>query len=445
MPRGGGGSGFGGFGLTGLNRIAYGKGSYLYDESGKAYLDASGGPAVFCLGHAHPEVNAAITRQLGNIAYAYRYLFSSSALEGLTAQVLRSSGHIYKDIVYSCSGSEAVESGLKVALQYFAARGLIKKRRFIARRRSWHGDSLGALSVSGFAARRQSFEGALLDVGFVSAANSYRPPEGCEPDGLVDFLARELEQAILTEGAEHVAAFIFEPIVGAAGGVVPAPPGYAAAIAAVCRRHDVLLIADEVMCGCGRSGTWRALEHDQVDADIMCIAKGLAGGYIPLAATLVSEHISHPILSEHGAYQTGHTFSGHTAACAAGLAVQQIIERDRLLDRVRNTGAALQQALRDSLARFQEVGDVRGRGFFIGIELVTNRSTRAPFPQARGLSYQIAQRAFADGLICYPCSGNVDGQAGDTIIVAPPYNAKDTELEEIVVKLTRAIAGVLSN
>lgn len=442
MPRGGVGSGFG---LTELSRITHGKGSYLYDESGKAYLDGSGGPAVFCLGHAHPEVNAAITRQLQSIAYAYRYLFTSSALEGLTALIRRLAGNVYKDVLYSSSGSEAVESALKVALQYFAARGLMKKRRFISRRRSWHGDSLGALSVSGFAARRQSFEGGLLDVCFVSAANSYRPPVGCEPPLLVDFLAQELEQAILREGPENIAAFIFEPIVGAAGGVVPAPPGYAAAIAAVCRKYDVVVIADEVMCGSGRSGTWRALEHDQVDADIMSVAKGLAGGYIPLSATLVSERISQPILSEHGAYQTGHTFSGHTAACAAGLAVQQIIERDRLLDRVRDAGAALQGALRASLSRFDEVGDVRGRGFFIGIELVKERSTRAPFPRARALSYDIGQRAFADGLICYPCSGNVDGEAGDTLIVAPPYNAKDVELEEIVVKLTRAVGGALSS
>jgi adenosylmethionine-8-amino-7-oxononanoate aminotransferase len=441
VPRGGGGSGFG---LTDLSRITHGKGSYLYDESGKAYLDGSGGPAIFCLGHAHPEVNAAITRQLEKVAYAYRYLFSSSALEDLTALLLRLAGHVYKDILYNCSGSETIESALKVALQYFAARGLVNKRRFISRRRSWHGDSLGALSVSGFEARRQSFEGSLLDVCFVSAANTYRPPEGCEPDALVAFLAQELEQAILNRGPENIAAFIFEPIVGAAGGVVPAPPGYAAAIAAVCRKYDVLLIADEVMCGCGRTGTWGALEHDQVAADIMCIGKGLAGGYIPLGATLISERISQPILNEHGAYRTGHTFSGHTAACAAGLAVQQIIERDRLMDRVRDTGSALQRTVRESLTHFEEVGDVRGRGFFIGIELVQNRASRSPFPQTRGLSYDIAQRAFADGLICYPCSGNVDGKAGDTIIVAPPYNAKDVELEEIVVKLARAIGSALS-
>ena len=442
MTRGGGGSGFG---LQNLSRITHGKGSYLYDESGKAYLDGSGGPAVFCLGHAHPEVNAAINTQLQKIAYAYRYLFSSSALEDLTTLILRRSGNVYKDILYNCSGSEAMESALKVALQHFVARGLNKKTRFISRHRSWHGDSLGALSVSGFAARRRWFEGALSNVRFVSAANTYRLPEGCEPRLLVDFLAKELEQAILSEGPENVAAFIFEPVVGAAGGVVPAPPGYAAAIAAVCRRHDVLTIADEVMCGVGRTGTWRALEHDQVVADIMSIAKGLAAGYIPLSATLVSEHVAQPILTEHGAYQTGHTFSGHTAACAAGLAVQQIIERDRLLDRVRDSGAELQRTLRQSLVRFEEVGDVRGRGFFIGIELVKDRATRAPFPATRGLSYDIAQRAFANGLICYPCAGNVDGVAGDTIIVAPPYNAKDVELEEIVVKLAQAIGEALSS
>jgi adenosylmethionine-8-amino-7-oxononanoate aminotransferase len=433
-----------GFGLGDLPRIAHGKGSYLYDENGKAYLDGSGGPAVFCLGHAHPEVNAAISTQLESIAYAYRYLFTSAALESLTQTTLRLSGGIFRDVLYSADGSEAVESALKVALQYFAARGLMKKRRFIGRRRSWHGNTLGALSVSGFAARRRAFEGSLLDAIFVSAANAYRPPPGCGADSLVPYLAAELEQAILDAGPDTVAAFIFEPIVGAAGGVVPAPPGYAAAVTAVCRKYDVLVIADEVMCGVGRSGTWRALEHDGVAPDIMTVAKGLAGGYIPLGATLVAARVAEPIVSEHGAYLTGHTFSGHTAACAAGLAVQRIIERDRLLERVRRAGAVLQDGVRRSLAGFEEVGDVRGRGFFIGIELVRDRASRAPFPAERGLSFDIGQRAFADGLICYPCSGNVDGVAGDTVILAPPYNATDAELEEIIGKLARAVGGALA-
>lgn len=433
-----------GFGLGDLPRISHGKGSYLYDQAGKAYLDGSGGPAVFCLGHAHPEVNSAISAQLESIAYAYRYLFTSSAVESLTETVLRLSGGGFKDVLFSADGSEAVESALKVALQHFAARGLMKKRRFIARHRSWHGNTLGALSVSGFAARRRAFEGSLLDVIFVSAANVYRPPRGCRPDALVEYLAAELEQSILDAGPETVAAFIFEPIVGAAGGVVPAPPGYAAAVTAVCRKYDVLVIADEVMCGAGRSGTWRALEHDGAVPDLMTVAKGLAGGYIPLGATLVAADVSRPILSEHGAYMTGHTFSGHTAACAAGLAVQRIIEREHLLERVRRVGGAFQESVRRSLARFDEVGDVRGRGFFIGIELVRDPATRAPFAAERGLSFDIGQRAFADGLICYPCAGNVDGARGDTIILAPPYNASDAELEEITVKLTRAVEGALA-
>ncbi|HME40817.1 MAG TPA: aminotransferase class III-fold pyridoxal phosphate-dependent enzyme, partial [Steroidobacteraceae bacterium] len=255
----------------------------------------------------------------------------------------------------------------------------------------------------------------------------------------------ELERAILSAGPDRVAAFIFEPIVGAAGGVVPAPDGYAKAVQAVCRKHDVLVIADEVMCGSGRSGTWRALENDGVVPDIMCVAKGLAGGYIPLAATLVTPRVAVPIHSEHGAYMTGHTFTGHTAACAAALAVQHIVERDRLLDRVRGTGARFKEALRQALSGFDEVGDVRGRGFFIGIELVRDRKTKTPFPAERALSFDIGARAFADGLICYPCAGNVDGAAGDTIIIAPPYNALDGELEEIVAKLARAVGGALSD
>ena len=434
-----------GFGIGKLPRIVRGRGSYLFDAAGKRYLDGSGGPAVFCLGHAHPEVNAAIRQQLDEIAYAYRYLFTSSALEGLTDMVLRLCGGNFQDIVYSGSGSEAVESAMKIALQHFAAQGLGSKRRFISRQRSWHGNTLGALSISGFAQRRRAFEGSLLEVSFVSAANAYRRPDGVSEEGLAAHLAAELERTILSLGAQNVAAFVFEPIVGAAGGVVPAPEGYAQAIQTVCRKHGVLLIADEVMCGAGRSGTWRALQYDGVVPDIMCVAKGLAGGYIPLAATLVTARVAAPIHAEHGAYMTGHTFTGHTAACAAGLAVQQIVERDRLLDRVRDVGGALQASIRQTLSKFDEVGDVRGRGFFIGVELVRDRDTKLPFPAERSLSFDIGARAFADGLICYPCSGNVDGSAGDTLIIAPPYNASDAELEVIVAKLAVAVDAALSS
>ena len=432
-----------GFGIDRLPRIVRGQGSYVFDASGKRYLDGSGGPAAFSLGHGHPEINAAISGQLSAFAHGYRYLFTTDALEQLSQVVRECCGGHFRDVIFCSSGSEAVEGALKTALQYYAARGLMGKRRFIGRRRSWHGNTLGALSVSDFQERRTAFEGSLLDVAFVSAANTYRLPADVSAAELTEYLARELDQTIQRLGPETVAAFIFEPIVGAAGGVVPAPPNYCRAVQEVCRKHDVVMIADEVMCGAGRSGVWRALEHDGVVPDIMCIAKGLAGGYIPLGATLMTPQIAAPILEQHGAYQTGHTFTGHTAACAAGLAVQRVIARDQLMERVRIRGTHLQNEIRRSLAAIEEIGDVRGRGYFIGIELVQDRGRKTPFPHERRLSLDVAARCFDDGLVCYPCSGNVDGTNGDTVIIAPPYNASDAELEELVAKFARGVRRAL--
>jgi len=433
-----------GWGMQALPRIVRGAGSYVYDADGRQYLDGSGGPAAFSIGHGNREVNAAIAAQLDKVACGYRYLFTSEALEELTSLLLARCGPQFAHIVYSSSGSEAVESALKVALQYWEARGLLAKKRFIARERSYHGNTLGALSVSGFLERRRPFEGSLLDVSFVSAANPYRPLRGLAGAELVAALAEELDARLRALGPETVAAFIFEPVVGAAGGAVPAPPGYAKAIRAVCDRHQVLVIADEVMCGAGRCGTWRALEHDGVVPDIMAVGKGLAGGYIPLAATILRKELGDMILSAQGAILTGHTYSGHTAACAAGLAVQRMIERESLISRVRVRGETLRRELQGALRRFDEVGDVRGRGFLIGIELVRDRATKQPFPRERALSQSIGGRAFEDGLIIYPCAGHVGGVMGDTIIVAPPYNAGEAELAELIEKLTGAIGRALS-
>lgn len=436
--------GWGVWGMGGLPRIARGEGSYLFDTEGRRYLDGSGGPAAFSIGHGNREVNAAISEQLEKVACGYRYLFTSEPLEELTRLLLRLCGADFGNIVYSGSGSEAVESALKVALQYWDARGAPKKRRFIARERSYHGNTLGALSVSGFLERRRPFEGGLLEVSFVTAANAYRPLRGLAGAALTAALAEELDARIRELGAQNVAAFIFEPVVGAAGGAVPAPSGYAQAVRAVCDRHEVLIIADEVMSGAGRCGTWRALEHDGVVPDIMAIGKGLAGGYIPLAATLLRKEIGETIVSRQGAILTGHTYSGHTTACAAGLAVQRIIERESLVERVRVRGEALRRELRDALRRFEEVGDVRGRGYLIGIELVRDRATREPFPAQRLLSQSVGRSAFEDGLIVYPCAGNVGGVSGDTIIVAPPFNASEAELSELIEKLASAISRTLA-
>ncbi len=432
------------YGVDRLPKIAYARGSYLFDVDGKRYLDGSGGPAVYCLGHAHPEVNEALAEQNAKIAHAYRYLFSSDACDELTDIITDRTGGNFSKIVFVSSGSEAVESCLKIALQYHAARGEMSRRRFISRRRSWHGNTLGALSVSDFKVRRDSFEGSLLDVSFVSSANAYRPPEGVSADQLVPHLAAELEAEILRVGPENVAAFIFEPVVGAAGGVVPAPVGYAKAIEAVCRRHGVLIIGDEVMCGSGRVGTWRALEHDGLVPDIMSIAKGLGGGYVPLGGALFSDHVHETLVGAHGGAQTGHTFTGHTAACAAAVAVQKIVKRDNLLEHVLARGARLQQELRAGLADVPEVGDIRGRGYFIGMEIVADPATKVPFAANLKVHADIGRRAFDAGLICYPCTGNVGGVAGDTVIIAPPYNASEDELGEIVSTLTRSVKDAVA-
>lgn len=432
------------FGVDQLPRIAYGKGSYVYDVTGKRYLDGSGGPAVYAIGHAHEEVNEAVRAQMEKIAHAYRYTFTSDAADELQQIVFERTCNIFDRIIFVSSGSEAVESALKMALQYWAAVGKMSKRRFIARRRSWHGNTLGALSVSDFKSRRDSFEGSLLDASFVSAANEYRPAGGVPLDRLVQHLADELEAEILKIGADRIAAFIFEPVVGAAGGVVPAPAGYAKAMQEVCRRHDILMISDEVMCGSGRVGTWRALEHDGVAPDIMTIAKGLAAGYVPLGATLYSPKITEAIQAAHGGPQSGHTFTGHTAACAAGVAVQKLITREKLVERVAARGETLKEELRQALSDIPEVGDVRGRGFFIGVELVENPETKEPFPAERKLHAKIGELAFERGLIVYPCTGNVDGVRGDTVIVAPPYNASEDELGEIVGTLSGAIRDAVA-
>ena len=429
-------------GSRGLPKVSHGAGIYVYDSAGKRYLDASGGPAVYCLGHGHPEVTAAIVRQLERIAHGYRYTFTSDPLEQLRELIVRASG--LDAMVFVSGGSEAVESALKVALQYHSARGETGRRRFIARRRSWHGNTLGALGVSDFLDRRAPFEGALVDASFVSQVSMYRPPAGVAPEALGAHAAAELEAEILRVGPGRVAAFIFEPVVGAAGGALLPPPGYAQRVREICSRNGVLLIADEVMCGSGRTGTWRALEQDGVVPDIMAVAKGLAGGYLPLGATVYSRAIAAVLEAADGGPLTGHTFSGHTAACAAGVAVQTIIGRDGLLERVRTAGTEFQRTLRAALARYDAVGDVRGRGFLVGVELVADRATRAPFAAERALAETIGQCAFEDGLICYATGGNVDGIEGDTILLAPPYIASDAELEEITARFVQAVGRGLA-
>lgn len=430
--------------VAALPKVMWAKGCYLHDADGKQYIDGSGGPAVYCIGHGNEEVNAAITDQLSRIAHGYRYNFSTDALEELTEIIANKCGGALKHMVYVAGGSEAVESCLKLALQYQTAIGQKSRRRFIARERSWHGNSLGALGVSGFLERRAVFEGAFIDAVRISPANTYRPITGATAETAGEACAKELEDTILRAGADTIAAFIFEPVVGAAGGCVPAPDGYAKRVREICTRHGVLMIADEVMCGAGRSGTWRALEKDGVEPDIMSVAKGLAAGYLPLGAAIYSNTVSDAITKAHGAPMTGHTFTGHTACCAAGVAVQKIVTREKLVERVAANEATLKAMIADSLRGVEAVGDIRGRGYFIATELVADRNTKKPFDASRKLFMHIRQQAMANGLICYPVGGNVDGVNGDVIILAPPYNATDSELGEMVDKMATSIKQVLA-
>ena len=423
-----------------LPKVAWAKGSYLTDVSGKQYIDGSGGPAVYCIGHANTEVNDAIKAQLDRIAHGYRYNFTTDALEELTDIIRKLCGGTLNCMIYVTGGSEAVESCLKLALQYHAARGEMSRRRFIARNRSWHGNTLGALSVSGFLERTRAFEGSLLDVSRLSPANDYRPIGS--PNG--EACAQELEDEILRLGADKVAAFIFEPVVGAAGGCVPAPAGYAKLIRDICTKYDVLMIADEVMCGAGRCGTWRALEADGVEPDIMSVAKGLAGGYMPLGVAIYNDRVAEPIMRVHGAPMTGHTFTGHTASCAAGVAVQKIVIRENLLAKVRANEPRLRSMIAEALTGVEAVGDIRGRGHFIATELVADSKTKKPFDASHKLFMHIRQRALENGLICYPVGGNVDGVNGDVVILAPPYNSTDAELTEMVDKMAMSIKQVLA-
>lgn len=426
-----------------LPRVVRAKGAYLWDAEGRQYIDGSGGPAVYCIGHANAEVNQAICDQLQAIAHGYRYNFTTDALEELTEIVRDRCGGSLREMVFVTGGSEAVESCLKIALQYQTAIGQKSRRVFISRERSWHGNTLGALGLSGFAERTVAYEGAFMPSVKISPANAYRPVAGATAETAGAAAAAELEAAILRVGPDKVAGFVFEPVVGAAGGCVPAPPGYAQTVREICSRHGVLMIADEVMSGAGRCGSWRALAHDGVEPDIMAIAKGLAGGYQPLGAAVCTTQVWEAIRAKDGAFGTGHTFTGHTAACAAGVAVQKIVAREGLVARVAANGPRLKGWLAEALSGVEAVGDIRGRGHFIALELVADRDTKAPFPAERKLFMKIRAQAMANGLICYPVGGNVDGVNGDIVIFAPPYNCTDDELTEIVDKGARSVRQVL--
>lgn len=422
-----------------------GEGVYLFAEDGRRVIDASGGAAVSCLGHQHPRVIAAMAKQASTLAYAHTAFFSSEPAEALAETLV---GHEPGGLAYAyfvSGGSEAIEASIKLARQYFIERGESQRQHFIARRQSYHGNTLGALAAGGNAWRRAPYA-PLLSAAFSHVTPAFAYHEKREGESDVQFVARlaaELEAEFQRLGPDTVAAFLAEPVVGATAGAVMAPDGYFKAVREICDRHGALLILDEVMSGMGRTGTTHAWEQEGIAPDIQAIAKGLGGGYQPIGAMLASGEIIDTIRSGSGAFQHGHTYLAHPLACAAALAVQDVIREDNLLEQVKQRGKQLEQRLTERFGNHRHVGDIRGRGLFWAIELVADRATRTSFDPALKLNHKIKAEAFANGLGCYPGGGTVDGIRGDHVLLAPPYIASADEIDQIVDKLGTAVDNVL--
>jgi adenosylmethionine-8-amino-7-oxononanoate aminotransferase len=424
-----------------------GEGVWLIAEDGKRILDASGGAAVSCLGHQHPRVLEAMSRQASKLAYAHTGFFSSEPAEALAEHLVGDEPGGLAYAYFVSGGSEAIEAGIKLARQYFIERGEPQRRRFIARRQSYHGNTLGALAAGGNAWRREPYAPLLSDAfSHVTPAFAYHEKRDHESEAeFVARLAAELEAEFQRLGPDTVAAFMAEPVVGATGGCVPAPEGYFRAVRDICNRHGALLILDEVMCGMGRTGTRHAWEQEGVAPDIQAVAKGLGGGYQPIGAMLASGTIIDTIRQGSGAFQHGHTYLAHPMACAAALGVQQVISEEGLLDNVKALGAHLERRLTERFGNHRHVGDIRGRGLFQAIELVADRGTRTPFDPALKLHQRIKAAAFEDGLACYPMGGTVDGRIGDHVLLAPPYIATSENIDMIVDRLGHAVDGALKS
>ncbi|KAI0132012.1 exocyst complex protein exo70 [Xylariales sp. AK1849] len=432
--------------------ISSGSRSRLVFEDGHSIIDASGGAAVACLGHGDVRVRDAIITQLDKISYCATTFYTTAVCEELCRQLVGSTqGHMSRAYIV-CSGSEAMEAAMKLARQYFLEKPSAEpdRTRFIARHQSYHGTTLGSLSMGGHVGRRAKYEPMLLNnISRVSPCFPYRNQGEDESDeAYIAKLAAELDNEFQRLGPQTVCAFVAEPVVGAALGCVASVPGYFKAMREVCSRYGALLILDEVMCGMGRTGTLHAWEQEGVVPDIQTLGKALGGGYQAIAAVLVNHKVVDVLLSGTGAFVHGHTYQGHPIACAAALEVQRIIKEENLIENVRQMGDLLSRRLTEKLSSHPNVGSIRGRGLFWGIEFVATKSTKEPFPVTANVAMEIAELGLSEpyGIAIYPGTGTVDGINGDHVIVSPPYNSAADEIEEIVtLTRTRTMAVGLTN
>ena len=421
-------------------RLSAAQGLWMTDSDGRRYLDAvSGGAGVSCLGHGNPQVQEAVRQQLDRVAYAHSSFFTSTPAEELADHLVAHAPEGITRAVFCSGGSEAVETALKLARQYWVAREEPGRDRIIARRQSYHGATLGALSVGGNLPRRELYQPYLFDTAFIDPCYAYRLKDTDETDAAYGLrAAAALEAEILRIGAHRVAAFIAEPVVGATLGCAPAVTGYLREIRRICDRHGVLLILDEIMCGAGRTGYQHACQEDGVSPDLLTMAKGLGGGFQPVGAVLVGDRVAQAITGSKALHH-GLTYMGHPVGCAAALAVQRILTGEGLIDRARTQGARLRALLAAQLGQHPHVGDIRGRGLFLGVEIVSDRASKTPFDPALTLHARIKAAAMECGLMVYPSGGTVDGVHGDHVLLAPAFTLSGDEAAEIVARLGRAL------
>jgi len=429
---------------TNLPKAVAGQGIYITDSEGRSYIDGSGGAAVSCLGHNHPEVLDAMKAQMGRISYAHTSFFTTDIAEQLAEQLVALAPEGLDYVYLVSGGSEAVEAALKMARQYYVEIGESRRRHIIARRQSYHGNTIGALATGGNAWRREQFKPILPETHHVSPCYAYRDMQACEaPETYAARLAAELEAKIVELGGDKVMAFVAEPVVGATLGAVGPVADYFKRIRKICDKYGILLILDEVMCGMGRIGTIFALEQEGIVPDLVTIAKGLGGGFQPIGAVLLSKKIYRAFTEGSGLFQHGHTYIGHPIAAAAASKVVEIIKRPEMMANVINMGDRLQAGLDAALGQSPYVGDIRGRGLFRGLEIVADKDTKQPFDPARKIHVKIKREAMQRGLICYPMGGTIDGKFGDHVLLAPPYIIQPDQIDMIVDRLAAAINAAI--
>lgn len=415
--------------------IDYGKGVYLYDTDGKEYLDASSGAITANIGHGVKEIIDAMHEQARKVSFVYRSQFTNEAAEQLARKIAELSLGDLNWSFFVNSGSEATETAMKIAIQYWQEKGIQTKTKVLSRWMSYHGITLGALSMSGHTGRRARFIPLLEDFPVIHPPYCYRCPYNLEAPNCGYLCAHELETVIKRIGAENIAAFIAEPVIGAAGGAIAPPKDYYRIIKAICDRNDILFIADEVMTGFGRTGTMLACEQWNVKPDIVALGKGMGAGYAPIAAALVSDKVMEPILLGSKSIMSGHTLSANPQSCAVSLAVLEYIDKNKIIPGVENKGVYLKNKLLKLQEKLPVIGDIRGKGLMIGLEFVKDPSSKQPFPRSLGLTQKLIQEAQLNGLLIYPAAAGTNGMDGDAILIAPPLTITKREIDELVKRL----------